>query len=141
MKLTDIADSLNTHEKVRAQLHALGLTELGTVPEYGEPGQPARYFIATGAGVLVVDVPMVAGAEPTGTLTPWAEVGGARLVSAGFVDTGLSITGRLGNPKFEARTTHGQGDPKPMVDFIKLCMKHEGSWATGAEPKDEDSID
>jgi hypothetical protein len=131
MKLDEFDDPLNMHGKVRLQLQALNLTELGTVPVYDEaPDAPVKHLIATDAGVLTVLVPLVADAQPTATLTPWAEVGGARLLSAGGLETDMTITGRLENPSYVGRSNkEGSLNAAALTDFIKLCMKYEGLGA------------
>ena len=131
MKLDDFDDPLNTHEKARLQLQALGLTELGAIPVYGEANEPVKHLIATDAGVLTVLVPLVAGVQPTGTLTPWGEVSGAGLVSAGPDDGTMLVTGRLANPAYEGHSImDGSSYAGALRDFIKLCMKYEGMGAT-----------
>lgn len=130
MKLDEFDDPLNTHEKVRLQLQALGLMELGTIPVYGGPNEPVKHLMATDAGVLAVLVPLVAGVQPTGTLTPWGEVSGAGLVSAGPDDGAMLVTGRLGNPAYEGHSIKdGSSNAEALADFIKLCMKYQGMGA------------
>jgi hypothetical protein len=135
VKLAEFDDPLNAHIKVRTQLGKLGLTELASIAVYDQrPREPVTHLVATDAGILTVVVPVSAGAEPTATLTRWSEVGGAGIVTEGFAGSPMTMTGRLGNPPYEGHAVGADSvGAKALDDFIRLCMKYEGSWAPRPE--------
>jgi hypothetical protein len=112
--------------RIADQVERMGLEELASYRTYADDGGDT-WFVATDDGICVVRVRLPRDHRDhgaiTATLTPWSQVAGVTLISAGFVTGrgGPSLTGKIKVPDF-TDTVEGGRDQSDLVEFMKAAI-------------------
>ncbi len=132
MKLEELArDDQDLRIGIAKHLDFAGLKELHSYVSMSDDGMRTAY-VATDAGLYVAEVIStgVRAGTVKGTLTPWAEVVGTRIVFADFrsLDTVL-VT--IAMPAFRESTQRADSTESltALVEFATLCTQRQGRWA------------
>jgi hypothetical protein len=129
MKLAELPNVEDIAALATAQLREAGLQELASYIGFPDEGSTPIY-VATDIGIYVGTHGVDGRGKVQGTVTPWGEAAGARLVLAGFGNEYTTAVFRLGNPQID-ESAHSTNTPEgfqAICELARTCLRLARGW-------------